>query len=83
MMNKKTYEDLCQKCVSKSTCDELKCENYGSIWDISSPDKCNTLKDYCENVEEYFSSCLSIPLHQKLDEDDVDYVVEHITKFLC
>ena len=38
---------------------------------------------YCNNAEKYFNSCLSIPLHQKLDEDDVDYVVEHITKFLC
>ena len=38
---------------------------------------------YCNNAEKYFNSCLSIPLHQKLDEGDVDYVVEHITKFLC
>lgn len=38
--------------------------------------------NYCKNAERYFSSCLSIPLHQKLDEDDIDYVVEHITEFL-
>jgi dTDP-4-amino-4,6-dideoxygalactose transaminase len=38
--------------------------------------------NYCKNAETYFSSCLSIPLHQKLDEDDIDYVVEHIAKFL-
>ena len=38
--------------------------------------------NYCKNAETYFSSCLSIPLHQKLDEDDINYVVEHIKKFL-
>ena len=38
--------------------------------------------DYCKNAETYFSSCLSIPLHQKLNEDDINYVVEHIKKFL-
>ena len=38
--------------------------------------------NYCKNAEKYFNSCLSIPLHQKLDEDDIDYVVEHIAKFL-
>lgn len=37
---------------------------------------------YCKNAETYFGSCLSIPLHQKLDEDDINYVVEHIEKFL-
>ena len=38
--------------------------------------------DYCENAETYFGSCLSIPLHQKLNENDIDYVVEHIDEFL-
>ena len=38
-------------------------------------------KDYCENVEEYFSSCLSIPLHQKLDEGDIDFVAKKLTNF--
>ena len=38
-------------------------------------------KDYCENVEEYYSSCLSIPLHQKLDEGDIDFVAEKLTNF--
>ena len=38
--------------------------------------------NYCKNAETYFSSCLSIPLHQKLNEDDINYVVEHIKKFL-
>ena len=37
--------------------------------------------DYCKNAETYFSSCLSIPLHQKLNEDDINYVVEHIKNF--
>ena len=38
--------------------------------------------NYCNNAEIFFRSCLSIPLHQKLDEDDIGYVVEHVTKFL-
>ena len=38
--------------------------------------------NYCNNAEIFFRSCLSIPLHQKLDEDDIDYVVENVTKFL-
>ena len=37
--------------------------------------------NYCKNAEKYFNACLSIPLHQKLDENDIDYVVEHISKF--
>ena len=37
---------------------------------------------YCNNAETYFGSCLSIPLHQKLDENDINYVVENIKKFL-
>ena len=38
--------------------------------------------NYCKNAETYFGSCLSIPLHQKLDEDDINYVVKHIEKLL-
>ena len=45
-------------------------------------DKFGFSDNYCKNAETYFSSCLSIPLHQKLNEDDIDCVVEHIAKFL-
>ena len=38
-------------------------------------------KNYCENVEEYFSSCLSIPLHQKLNESDIDFVTKKLNNF--
>ena len=38
-------------------------------------------KNYCANVEEYFSSCLSIPLHQKLNESDIDFVAKKLNSF--
>ncbi len=36
---------------------------------------------YCPNAESYFRSCLSIPLHQKLEEEDIYYVVDHLNKY--
>ena len=38
-------------------------------------------KNYCKNAEEYFSSCLSIPLHQKLNESDIDFVAKKLNTF--
>ena len=38
-------------------------------------------KNYCEHTERYFNSCLSIPLHQKLEEDDFNYVVDKLFEF--
>ena len=38
-------------------------------------------ENYCKNTEDYFQRCLSIPLHQKLKEDDIDYVAKKLTEF--
>ena len=38
-------------------------------------------ENYCEHTERYFNSCLSIPLHQKLEEDDFNYVVDKLFEF--
>ena len=38
-------------------------------------------KQYCPNAESYFRRCLSIPLHQKLEEEDIHYVVHHLKKY--
>ena len=38
-------------------------------------------ENYCKNTEAYFQRCLSIPLHQKLKEEDIDYVVKKLTEF--
>ena len=38
-------------------------------------------KNYCPHADAYFKQCLSIPLHQKLEIEDLQFVAEHLERF--